>query len=354
MLEARSLSKRWPRFSLELSLSLADGEIAAILGPSGCGKSTLLRLLSGLERPDSGSILFDGRDIGSLPPERRGIGMVFQDFALFPHMSVRRNIEYGPKMKGSPRRERRAAAETLASAFEISQLLERSPYSLSGGEQQRVALARALAAKPSIVLLDEPLSSLDASLRRRLRADIAMRLRESGLSAILVTHDAEEALSVADRVLVMRDGRIEAEGEPEGLYESPPSAWCAAFLGRGPLLDVLSIERAAGSFVASTAIGAFRCAGSAAIDASKPLSLYFSADSPLPAGPDPANLLEGVVAMSSYAGRYRRVTLACSAKAGPDRGASLLLELEIPSAFRVAVGERIALYLPSEKCMILA
>jgi iron(III) transport system ATP-binding protein len=359
VLEARGLVKSWPGFSLGLDLRLAAGEIAAVLGPSGCGKSTLLRLLSGLESPDSGRILLAGRDITAVPPEKRGIGMVFQDFALFPHMSVRRNIEYGPRMLGLPRRARMERAEALASSFEIGALLERSPYSLSGGEQQRVALARALAAGPSIVLLDEPLSSLDASLRRRLRSEIAGRLREAGISAILVTHDAEEALAVADRVLLLRDGRVESEGDPEGLYDAPPTAWSASFLGRGPLLEILSIETAGDGLVARTPIGPFRCRRRGLGDGA-PASLFFPSEAPrsmaprLPPEADgPANRVRGRVESSLFAGRFRRVTLACALVAGEGRGGTLSLELELPSSSRAERGDELELEIPPDDCFAL-
>ena len=281
MLEVEGLAKSWPRFSLALNLKLGDGEIAAVLGPSGCGKSTLLRLISGLERPDKGKILIDGHDVAGLPPDRRGIGMVFQDFALFPHLSVRKNIEYGPRMRGVPRHRRREMAENLATVFEISPLLERSPYSLSGGEQQRVALARTLASQPAIVLLDEPLSSLDASLRRRLRTEIAGRLRELGKAAILVTHDTEEALAVADRIFLMRSGRIEAEGRSEDLYATPPTAWSATFLGRGPVLDILSLESDGSACIAHTALGRFRSEHPPCGVGEKAASLFFPAEAPI-------------------------------------------------------------------------
>lgn len=358
MLEVEGLRKSWPDFRLEVDLRLGRGQIAAVLGPSGCGKSTLLRLLSGLARPDSGRILLDGRDVSSLPPERRGIGMVFQDFALFPHMSVRRNIEYGPRMAGVPRAKRREAAEALADSFEITGLLERSPYSLSGGEQQRVALARALAAKPVIVLLDEPLSSLDASLRRRLRAEIAARLRKAGIAAILVTHDAEEALAIADRICLMREGAVEAEGLPEELYARPPSAWSAAFLGRGPVLEILSLERAAGALVAQTPLGAFRCAPRDE-SAGRATSLFFPAEAPEAApgrgapGEATRNRVAGRISASAFGGRYRRVALDCPVVAGPAAGASIVLELELPSSLRPALGDALELYIPEDRCYAL-
>ena len=357
MLELEGLTKTWPGFDLSLSLRLGDGEIAAVLGPSGCGKSTLLRLISGLCPPDAGRIFIDGREVTALPPERRGIGMVFQDFALFPHMSVRRNIEYGPRMRRIGRAQRRARAEALAASLEISALLDRNPYSLSGGEQQRVALARALAAEPAIVLLDEPLSSLDASLRRRLRSEIADRLREAGMSAILVTHDAEEALAVADRICLLRKGRLEAEGPPEALYDSPPTAWSASFLGRGPVLEILGLEGGGSSPRALTPLGSFSCGGRAPDREPEALALFFPAEAPLVlgtgGGPAAANRITGKVVSSSFAGRCRRIVLSCPVSVGPTRGGNAFLELELPACVHPAPGEALELEIPSNRCSIL-
>jgi ABC-type Fe3+/spermidine/putrescine transport system ATPase subunit len=362
VLEVRGLAKAWPGFALCLDLSLRGGEIAAVLGPSGCGKSTLLRLVAGLERPDSGAVLVGGIDVSGTPPERRGIGMVFQDFALFPHLSVRRNIEYGPRMRGLPRPARRRGAEAIAESFEIAPLLDRSPYSLSGGEQQRVALARALAARPSLMLLDEPLSSLDASLRRRLRAEIGERLREAGMTAVLVTHDAEEAFGVADRVCLMRAGRIDAEGPPEGLYASPPTAWSASFLGRGPVLEALGLEARDGRSIARTAIGEFAFApGGGGEGATGPASIFFPASSPRPApssgGSDERverNHIRGRVASTSFAGRFRRLSLACPALAeSSEGGGEMILELELDPSFRPAVGETLHLEVAAGDCRLL-
>ena len=359
MLEIEGLTKLWPRFSLALNLKLGDGEIVAVLGPSGCGKSTLLRLISGLERPDEGRILIDGHDVAGLPPDRRGIGMVFQDFALFPHLSVRGNIEYGPRMKGVSRRLRRKMAEAIAAEFEISPLLERSPYSLSGGEQQRVALARTLASNPAIVLLDEPLSSLDASLRHRLRTEIAKRLRELGKAAILVTHDAAEALAVADRIYLMRSGRVEAEGRSEELYAAPPTAWSATFLGRGPVLDILSLESDGSVFIAHTALGIFRGEHCPRGVGEKPASLFFPSEAPVSRSEGKSvvdgtsNRIVGRVVSTSFMGRSRKVSLDCSVVLGQAQGGKIVLDLELPSSMRPGVGETIALDVPSDRCFIL-
>lgn len=222
------------------SLEVRRGELFGVLGPSGCGKSTLLRVLMGFERPDFGTVTVGGRVLSGpggewIPPERRRIGMVVQDYALFPHLSVLRNVEFG--LHRLPRRKR---AEVARGALELVGLAHRADaytHELSGGERQRVALARALAPEPELVLLDEPFSSLDASLRAGIRRDVQSILRDAGATAILVTHDQEEALSLSDRLAVMRDGRIVQVGSPQEIYWHPAERWVAQFVGDVNVLD---------------------------------------------------------------------------------------------------------------------
>ncbi|HOX33440.1 MAG TPA: ABC transporter ATP-binding protein [Spirochaetales bacterium] len=363
MLEVEALAKAWPDFELEAGFRLRDGEIAALLGPSGCGKSTLLRLLAGLERPDRGSIRLDGRELSGLPPEKRGVGLVFQDFALFPGMSVARNIEYGPRRAGLARADRARLVASLAASMEIGGLLGRNPASLSGGEQQRVALARTLAASPRLVLLDEPLSSLDASLRRRLRVGIAERLRAASVMALHVTHDVEEALAVADRIFLMGRGRIVEEGSPEELYARPATAYGARFLGRGPVIRPSSVEAIGAAYKARCGFGDFLCAGPA--EGAAACSLFFPAEAPrfvgLETGGD--NVARATVLGSVFGGRFRRISLACEpgptpalpAEASRARGgpARLEIELEAPVGLRPRVGERVAFRVAPEDCILL-
>ncbi len=221
-----------------VDLDLSEGEIVAVLGPSGCGKTTLLRLIAGFEAPDAGTIAVGGELVAgagrSVPPERRRIGMVFQDYALFPHLRVEANVGFG--LAGRSAADRRALTRDTLALVGLERKAGRYPHELSGGERQRVALARALAPQPEIVLLDEPFSSLDATLRAELRRDVEAILREAAATALLVTHDQEEALSLADRVAVMRDGRIQQEGTPEEVYGRPTSQWVTSFLGDAELL----------------------------------------------------------------------------------------------------------------------
>lgn len=222
----------------DLSLRIAPGETVALLGPSGCGKTTLLRLVAGFEAPDAGRIAVAGRTVSSeatfTPPEARRIGFVFQDYALFPHLDVQQNVAFG--LTGTSRRERRERAREVMDLVGLTVFARRYPAQLSGGQQQRVALARALAPDPDLVLLDEPFSNLDAALREGTRQEVRRILARSGATTLLVTHDQEEAMAFADRLVVMRAGRLEQEGDPEATYRRPRTAFVAGFLGRTNLV----------------------------------------------------------------------------------------------------------------------
>jgi len=223
---------------LPTELSVGKGEIVSLLGPSGCGKTTLLRIIAGLETPDTGSdIWFDDDNVTALPVERRKVGMVFQSYALFPNMSVRKNIGYGLKMQKLPKSEIDARVTEVLNMCQLQPFANRAVTALSGGQRQRVALARAIAPRPRLLLLDEPLSALDASLREALRDELAVLLREFDITAIFVTHDQDEAMAIADRVAVMSHGRVVQSGTPEDLYRNPTSSFVAGFVGNAMKLS---------------------------------------------------------------------------------------------------------------------
>jgi ABC-type Fe3+/spermidine/putrescine transport system ATPase subunit len=227
-----------------VSLALADGGITVVVGPSGSGKSTLVALVAGLLAPAAGRILFAGRDMAGVPPERRDVGVVFQSYALFPHLSVEDNVAFGltTRHRRLPRREVGPRVRELAALLGLTPLLGRRPAELSGGERQRAALARALAPRPALLLLDEPLSALDASLRRQLRAEVAALLRGLGTTVLYVTHDQEEAMMLADHLVVLQGGRVVQAGPPLELYRRPANRFVAGFLGEANLLPIAASQ----------------------------------------------------------------------------------------------------------------
>jgi sulfate transport system ATP-binding protein len=215
----------------DVSLAIASGSLTALLGPSGSGKSTLLRIIAGLERPDEGSVSIHGDDATGLPPQERGVGFVFQHYAAFKHMTVRDNVGFAMKIRKRPKQAIRAKVDELLQLVQLDGLADRYPSQLSGGQRQRMALARALAAEPRVLLLDEPFGALDARVRKELRAWLRKLHEEMPVTTVLVTHDQEEAMDVADRVAVMNEGRIEQTGKPRDLYEHPANEFVMSFVG---------------------------------------------------------------------------------------------------------------------------
>src|SRR5450631_1380904 len=230
-----------------LTLDIAPGEFVALLGPSGCGRTTALRVLAGLEDADSGRVEVGGKDITSVPTSARDMGMVFQAYSLFPHMTARQNVEFGLRLRRIPAARRRARASEMLDLVELTDHADRYAHQLSGGQQQRVALARALAIEPQVLLLDEPLSALDAKIRIILRAEIRAIQRKLGITTVYVTHDQEEALSLSDRIVVMSEGRIEQVGTPFEIYNFPSTGFVARFVGTLNVLAAKIVDPAAGT-----------------------------------------------------------------------------------------------------------
>jgi len=253
--DVRSVSKAWgDTLALDdISFAVKKGELVVLLGPSGCGKSTMLRLIAGLDEPGSGSIDIEGRDVRGLTGSARGVAMVFQSYALFPHLTVADNITFGLSVRGVLRQEMARRLEKIAALLGLDALLRRKPAQLSGGQQQRVALGRALIAEAPVCLLDEPLSNLDAQLRQELRREIRALQQQLGITMVYVTHDQTEAMSMADRVILMRSGRIEQNGRPADLYQRPETLFAARFIGGAPMNFLDLDDGPHGAVVAGTA-----------------------------------------------------------------------------------------------------
>ena len=237
-LTTKGLSRSFPGFTFSADLTAKEGSLLCLLGPSGCGKTTALQLIAGIVEPDAGSIYLGGRDITRLPPWKRNLGLVFQDYARFPHLTVAGNVSYGLKHRGYSRSQIRSRVRELLELVHLPGYEQRDTSLLSGGEKQRVALARAVAPSPALLLLDEPLSALDAQLRARLRREIRGIQRRLGLTTVYVTHDQEEALTMSDRIAVLQGGRVEQNGPPRSIYREPRNTFVAGFLGGSNLVPL--------------------------------------------------------------------------------------------------------------------
>lgn len=249
----------------DISLDVARGEFVTLLGASGCGKTTTLRIISGLETPDEGTVLLDGKDVTALPPERRPVNTVFQSYALFPHMNVEKNVAYGLRVRGMDKASIAKRVREMLELVQMEDYAKRMPSQLSGGQRQRIAIARALAPEPELLLLDEPLGALDLQLRRQMQLELKRLQKKLGITFVYITHDQEEAINMSDRIAVMRGGRFEQIGTPEEIYDEPKTHYVAQFIGRSTILDgtVESVGR--NMAVIRGACGSFR------VDASRAL-----------------------------------------------------------------------------------
>lgn len=246
-LELKGLSKRYDDIEVvaAFDLSVAKGEFVCLLGPSGCGKTTTLQIVAGFVQPTSGTVLLDGSDITRVKPNKRGLGIVFQSYALFPHMTVGENVEFGLEMQRVPSSERRKRVQSVLELVRLGPMAGRYPRELSGGQRQRVALARALAIQPPVLLLDEPLGALDAKLRDEMQIELRALQHRVGVTTIMVTHDQAEAMTLADRVVLMNKGRIEQVGRPFEMYERPNGRFASTFLGKANVFEVTRTQSGA-------------------------------------------------------------------------------------------------------------
>jgi putative spermidine/putrescine transport system ATP-binding protein len=323
-----------------LSLTMAPGELVALLGPSGCGKTTALRLLAGLEEPTSGRVTIDGEDVSRRPANKRDVGMVFQAYSLFPHMTAWQNVAFGLQMRKVNAGQRRQRAGEMLELVGLSGFANRFAHQLSGGQQQRVALARALAIQPKVLLLDEPLSALDAKVRARLRDEIRRVQLEVGITTLFVTHDQEEALAIADRVGVMRAGRLEQLGPPTTIYSRPATPFVAEFVGLTNRLP--GVVRSGEVEVRGTRLPLVQpdAADGPAVALVRPEAVTFASDGETAAGP-----LVGTVIATAFLGATSRVTV--------DLGdITILAQLPTSEASAHPAGTRVRLALRPDAVLI--
>ena len=340
----------------DVSVLIEPGELFFLLGPSGCGKTTLLRCIAGFHKPEAGRILIGGEDVTALPPHKRDTGMMFQSYALWPHMTLEENVAFGLEMRGVPRAEIRRRVGDALDLVHLADRAKARPNQLSGGQQQRVALARALVIRPRCLLLDEPLSNLDAKLRLEMRMEIRRICKQAGLTAVYVTHDQKEALSVADRMAVMRDGAVEQTGTPEEVYRMPANRFVAGFIGEGNFIEGRVEGVGRDGVNVATPLGALRSArapdGVAAGDrvtlCLRPEAMCF--DRPL-AADAAANVLRGRYLESVYLGEVAQHRIGVPG--GGEDGEAVFTAFELnPLAGRRREGAPAEVWVPPDQVIL--
>jgi ABC-type Fe3+/spermidine/putrescine transport system ATPase subunit len=343
-LEISHVSKSFASTSVlsEISFSVNAGELFFILGPSGCGKSTLLRIIAGLERPDAGTVYLSGVDLNPIPPHKRGIGMVFQSYALWPHMTVARNVGFGLETSKLSKAEQRGRVAEVLALVRLEGLEERYPHELSGGQQQRVSLARALAVRPALLLLDEPLSNVDPGLRSDVRSEIRSLQRATGMTMVYVTHDQEDALTMASRIALLHKGCVEQVGTPRELYDAPKSSFCAQFLGDTNLLQCLaavadgdhSMQSVRLTELPGTPILKLPCPAACSTEDSTLVSIRPEA---ITLSAPRSGLVDGVVTEVVYGGSHADVTVALGERVSVRAKSSAHVDLAVGSAVGVHI-----------------
>jgi putative spermidine/putrescine transport system ATP-binding protein len=345
-LELEGVVKRFGRNTVVdgFNLDVNEGEFVSFLGGSGCGKTTTLRMVAGFETPSEGSIRIGGTEVVNVSPNKRGVGMVFQNYALFPNMTVRRNIEFGLKVAKWKSSEIRKRVEEMLALIHMEELGERYPHQMSGGQQQRASLARALAVRPRVLLLDEPLSALDAKIRAMLRTEIRAIQQKTGITTIYVTHDQEEALSLSDRIVVMQAGRIEQVGTPFEIYNHPATAFVASFIGNLNILEATVVDAAQGllSVEGQEVRAAMPTAGAATRVKLSLRPEMLSLNEGIPG----ANSLAGTLASVVFLGSIVRLTITIG-----SRGI-VLDRFNTPHLALPAIGSEVTISFPKEACLI--
>jgi len=352
-IEIRDLTRRFGEVTAldRVSITIQPGEFFSLLGPSGCGKTTLLRILAGLDHPDSGSLAIDGSDATRTPAHRRPVNTVFQSYALFPHLDVHNNVAFGLRMKKLPAAEIDRRVADLLELVQITPLARRYPHQLSGGQKQRTALARALVNQPRVLLLDEPLAALDLQLRKQIQSELRSLQRRLNTTFVYVTHDQEEALTLSDRIAVLRDGRIEQIDDARTLYERPRTRFVTRFLGSGSLIDARIRERFPDGFLADTAVGPLHVASPAPDRNAVTLAIRPEKVRLLPQ-PDPRspNQIHALVEQRTYVGAETHFDLRAGSQ---SLRAETMNSLADAAARNPAPGDTVTLELPPAALVVL-